>query len=96
MRLSILNDSNDNLNQLNSFALVLQSEIRSRIPKILYFRAMMIHKRNILLPVVLTAVFCTMVLVVSAQKPQQPYIAYHQLVVQAEEAILDEDYQIST
>lgn len=54
---------------------------------------MMIHNRNILLSVTLTVVFCAMVLVVSAQKPQQPYIAYHQLVVQAEEAILDEDYQ---
>ena len=54
---------------------------------------MMIRKRNILQPMALTVVFCAIVLFVSAQKPQQPYIAYHQLVVQAEEAILDEDYQ---
>lgn len=54
---------------------------------------MMIHNRSILLSETLTVVFCAIVLFVSAQKPQQPYIAYHQLVVQAEEAILDEDYQ---
>lgn len=54
---------------------------------------MMIRKRNILMSVTLIVFFCVVAFAVSAQKPQQPYIAYHQLVVQAEEAILDEDYQ---
>lgn len=41
------------------------------VEKKVYFRAMMIHNRNILLSVTLTVVFCAMVLVVSAQKSQK-------------------------
>lgn len=41
------------------------------VEKKVYFRAMMIHNRNILLSVTLTIVFCAMVLVVSAQKSQK-------------------------